>query len=106
DDVFAVAGNFKRQKRKVFTDIIQTFSHESLNRENRISGILDQPGLRRITHQNIAVFFKVYDGWNQLVPVLPRKNPRSSVFDDGDQTVCRAEIDTNNPGHLTGILQI
>jgi hypothetical protein len=97
--VFAVAGNIEGKHWKIVSDILETLSHETLDREDRVLRVLDQPRLGDIADKDFAAFFKVNDGWDELASIPAGQNTRYSIFNNGNETVRGAEVDSNDLGH-------
>src|ERR1700704_2188330 len=97
--MFAVARNFERQHWKIFTDIFEALAHESLDGKNRVLRVGNEFGFCSVAHKNFAVLIKMNNGWDEFAAVASRQNTSLSVFNDGDQAVRCAEVDSNDLGH-------
>jgi hypothetical protein len=94
-----VAGQRKRQQPAFFSYVVNAPAHEALDGVDRAAGIGEKTALGFATDEYPSVGVHRNDRGQQSLARLVRDDERSVVLNDGDQTVGRSEIDTDDSGH-------
>ena len=97
--VFA-AGNFVRHQLHLFADFVETAAHEPLNRIDRVFRVGDRLPLGDLSDQALPAFGETDNRRRGAATLLIGNHDRLAAFHDGDDRVCRAQIDTNYLAHV------
>ena len=81
--------------------VVEAAADEALHRENRIVGIGDRLALRRLADQSLAVLGESDDGRRGARAFAILDDLRLAAFHDGDAAVGRAQVDSNDLGHVS-----
>src|SRR5262249_37306324 len=84
---------------KVFTYVIYSFPHKTLDRENGVLRFLNELLLGRISDEYFSTFIKINHRRNQRVAVGTRNDARRAILDDGDEAVRCSKVYSNNLRH-------
>jgi hypothetical protein len=81
--------------------VVEAAADEALHRENRIVGVGDRLALRRLADEAFAVLGESDDGWRGSRAFAILDDLRLTAFHHGDATVGRAQVDSDDLGHIS-----
>src|SRR5262249_47817430 len=81
--------------------VVEAAADQALHRENRIVRIGDRLALRRLADQTLAVLRKSDDRRRGAGAFAIFNDLRLAAFHDGDAAVGRAQVDSNDLGHVS-----
>ena len=88
NDVLAFGRDFEGKQRKIFSDILDAFPHETLDREDGVFRVFDHLFFRAVADEDLPGTVEIDDGRHQLAPVRAGKNRRRAILHDRHQAVC------------------